>query len=46
MLLRPTRQNGRMPGLQGLPVDEPAGKRWELALSLLETGEPLGRQLF
>ena len=28
-----------MPGFQGLVVDELAGKRWELALSLLETGE-------
>ena len=28
-----------MPGFQGLLVDELAGKRWELALGLLETGE-------
>lgn len=31
-----------MPGYRGLIVDEPAGKRWELALSLLEEGgEPV-----
>jgi hypothetical protein len=28
-----------MVGFQGLTVDEPSGKRWELALGLLESGE-------
>jgi hypothetical protein len=28
-----------MPGFRGVRVDEPAGKRWDLALRVLETGE-------
>jgi hypothetical protein len=33
------RHYARMPSFQGLQVDATDGERWELALSLLETGE-------
>ena len=28
-----------MPGFHGLTIDEPTGPRWDLALSLIESGE-------
>src|SRR5215475_10715092 len=32
-------EDGLMPGFSGLVVDAPAGQRWELALTLIESGE-------
>ncbi len=36
---RPLRDDGRVPNSGGLKIQEPSGPRWELALSLLESGE-------